>query len=139
VDVERGFEIEHPSAFVPWGCSEQELEDILPRSPRRITAGYHTLDCTALTGMLVTAGFHFEPRRDGVLQRVELFRGETLDLGTSFTRFQHHLELTFGAAHEVVGPTERFPGHEWRFGDVSIRHWVTRRFSEEEHIVLARR
>lgn len=137
MDIERGFEIEHPAAVLPWGCSEDELIGLLAREPRRITSGYHTIDCTALNGMLVTAGFHFQPRRDGVLHKVELFRGETLDLSTSFARFQHHLELTFGEPHDA-SPAGRPPAYEWRFGDVRIGHWVTRRFTEEEHIVIER-
>ena len=138
MDIERGFEIDDPTAFVPWGIGEGDLADRLPHTVRRIADGYHTADCTALGGLLVTAGFHFRPRQDGVLHRVELFRGETLDLGTSYARFQDHLERTFGAPHRTGPGSGAYPHHEWRFGEVTIWHKVTARFSTEEQIVLDR-
>lgn len=138
MDVERGFEIEHPASIVPWGCSEEELVELLAREPRRVTDGYLTLDCTALTGMLLTAGFHFEPRRGGSLHRIDLFRGETLDLGSSYARFQHHLELTFGEPHETTDRHQQLPTHEWRFGRVRVLHALKRRFVHEETIRLER-
>lgn len=139
VDIEQGFTIEHPATVLPWGIDEDELLDLLARAPRRVTAGYHTLDCTALDGMLLTAGFHFTPRRDGMLHKIELFRAETLDLDTSYARFQHHLRSAFGEPHETTHPPGVQPSHEWRFGDVVVRHYVTRRFVQEEHIVVERR
>lgn len=138
VDVERGFEIEEPTAIVPWKCSEDELVAVLARPPRRITDGYHTIDCTALGGLLLTAGFHFEPRRNGTLHRIELFRGETLELATSYARFQEHLRQTFGEPHEIIEQSHGYATTIWQFGDVRVRHSVSRRMVQEEQIVLER-
>lgn len=134
MDVARGFQIEYPSTFLPWGATEEEVLDLLARAPRRVTDGYHTVDCTALGGLLLTAGFHFDPRQDGRLREVELFRAHSEELATSFARFQHHLELTFGPPHTTTRRPQWYPDHQWRFGHVRVRHFAQRRFVHEEHV-----
>ncbi len=134
MELERGFEIEFPAVFVPWGASEDELVSLLPRSPRRVTDGYHTFDCTALSGMVLTVGFHFDPRRDGTLRELGLFRVDPAPLSASFATFQRHLEATFGPPHASARKPNWYPSHEWSFGDVRIRHYAQLRFVQEDHV-----
>jgi hypothetical protein len=138
VELERGFQIDHPAVFLPWGVTEQELAELLPRPARRVTDGYHTFDCTALTGLLVVLGLHFEPRRGGVLHELELHRPEPADLAVAFGRSQHHLELTFGPPHDTRQRPGWYPSHEWRFGDVRVRHYAQHRFVHEDRVRIER-
>lgn len=134
MELGRGFEIEFPSAVVPWGISEGELVALLPRPPRRVTDGYHTLDCTALSGLVLTLGFHFGPRRNGALRELEFFRAERIGLATSFVVFQRHLVATFGPPHVSTRRPRWYPSHEWTFGDVVVRHFAQHRFVHADKV-----
>ena len=57
MDLDRGFQIEDPPVFVPWGVSEAELLDLLPIEPHHVTSGYYMIDCTSLSGLHHALGF----------------------------------------------------------------------------------
>jgi len=138
MDLARGFEIESPSAFVPWGIDERELLDLLPAELRHVTDGYYTMRCTSLTGLEHMLGFHFDPRIDGRLVELEFFRRAYPDLAASFDEFQRHLELTFGPPDESLPGDEGMLSYRWLRGPAQIRHFVFDRFGPEEHVRIAR-
>ena len=138
MDLARGYQIEDPSAFVPWGVAEPELLGLFPSQLRHVTDGYYTMQCKSLTGLTHMLGFHFNPRIDGKLVELEFFRRAYPDLTASFNEFQRHLELTFGAPDQSVPGDEGMLNYTWLLGPTRIRHFVFDRFGPEEHVRIAR-
>lgn len=137
MDLPRGFQIEEPAVFVPWGISEPELLALLPSKPGHVTNGYYVIECTSLTDVRHMLGFHFEPRTNGKLAELEFFRRAYPDLRASFDDFQHHLEATFGPPDASVPGDEGLPNYTWQLGPANIRHFVFDRFGPEEHVRIA--
>lgn len=111
MDIASGFEIENPSAFIPWDIDESELKDILGSSLRHVTAGYYTITCESVGGMQHELGFHFEPRKNGKLNELEFFRRSYDDQESSFKEFQTHFESIFGKLSLTQQGNEGFPSH----------------------------
>lgn len=132
-DIERGFQVEEPLVFVPWGITEAELRKLLDPHTN-VTAGYVTCACRALGGLSCQLGFHFEPRSNGTLHELEFFRRTYPDERASFDEFQSHLETTFGSPHRSEPGILEYPDFEWQFGAVLVKHRMGYRFMSEEHV-----
>ena len=71
MDLANGFQLEDPHLLVPWGLSEEQLQDLFKGLElRRVTDGYFVTRCTSLGGLSHKLGFHFTPRIDGNTHRV---------------------------------------------------------------------
>jgi len=136
MDVSKGFQIESPSVFVPWGISEAELLTLVAvTNPKKVTDGYYTIKCVSLTGLQHMLGFHFLPRVGGGLVEFEFFRDnypDYPDLSRSFSEFQVHLEATFGPPTEELGTQSC----AWVFGLFVLNHYIQEGFGPEEHVRL---
>jgi len=132
-DVERGFHIEEPLVFVPWGITEGDLAKLIDRHTK-VTPGYATCTCRTLGGLSCQLGFHFAPRSNGTLHELEFFRRQYPDERGSFDEFQSHLETTFGPAHRSEPGMLEYPNFEWQFGSVLVRHCMLYRYMAEEHV-----
>jgi hypothetical protein len=135
VNIQRGYEVEDPPLFVPWGISEADLRAKIP-SPRlrHVTDGYFTLRCSSLGSLEHVLGFHFT---DGELLEFELFLEEAHDPQSQYGVWQQHLEASFGTPTESTAGSEGFPDHTWDLGDVRVSHFVFDRFGLEEHVRIA--
>lgn len=139
MDIESGFKIESPSVFVPWNISESKLASLFnSHHLRRVTHGYYTIACTSLGGLQSHLGFHFDPRRNGVLTELEFFRDQSMDLRESFREFQTHLEKSFGKPADRTVGAEGFPNVRWIAGSCEVVHFVFDRFGPEEHVRIRR-
>jgi hypothetical protein len=136
MDINRGFKIDNPNAFVVWYTTERELASTLGSQLRRITNGYYTLTCESLGGLKHELGFHFEPRNHGRLRELEFFRRAYPDQSASFAEFEEHFEREFGPPCRTTPGSEGFPSYEWTFKNVTIRHYVFDRFGPEEHLEI---
>jgi hypothetical protein len=137
MDLSKGFQIEDPQIFIPWGISETQLEEIVGVArQRRVTDGYRVMQCVSLTGLTHKLGFHFEPRAGGRLVEFEFFDSPYPYGEESFTVFQSHLESTFGAPTETQPGTEGFPSHYWRLNGADVWHRVVEHFGPAERVVI---
>lgn len=134
MDIRHGFSLELPAVTVPWGISELELKNLFGADLRHVTKGYFTVTCTSLGGLRHELGFHFEPQTGGRLVELEFFRRAYPDQEASYREFQKHFEDQFGPPASVKPGSEGLPTCEWRFGPVSIHHFVYDRFGPEEHM-----
>ena len=135
MDINAGFELDNPKLFVPWEISEQEFKDIFKQcSLCNVTTGYFTVSCSSLGGLKHELGFHFDPRTNGKLNRLEFFLKAYGDHKQSFDKFQRHLEARFGAPTGVRPGSEGFPDYEWQLGGVLVYHYIFDRFGLEEHV-----
>jgi hypothetical protein len=115
MNLRSGFEIDDPALVIPWGIKEEVLLRIGGAEGRRqVTTGYYTASCKALGGLSVEVGFHFEPRANGLLAEMEIFRKFSKPITESVEEFQKHLEATFGKPILSSPGTERFPHFAWR-------------------------
>lgn len=140
MDLSKGFQIEDPSVFVPWGIGEDELLSLLPVEPHRVTSGYYVIDCTSLSGSQHALGFHFRPDPTK-LSELEFFRHSHPaypDWRPSFQDFQRHLEMTFGPPTSELPGSEGVPHYRWKVGKATIEHYVFDRFGPEEHVRITR-
>src|SRR5579871_4448668 len=139
MDLSKGFQIEQPEIFVPWGTAETQFQSAFEGLHlRRVSHGYFTTHCTSLGGLSHELGFHFHPRGGGVLIELEFFRTSYMDLGASFHEFQQHLEATFGQPMITTSGSEGFPSHTWRLTGADLVHFVQDRFGLEEHVRIRR-
>jgi hypothetical protein len=134
MNIDQGFEIEHPKAFVRWEATEEDLKSTLGKELRHVTKGYYTITCKTLGGIEHELGFHFSPRKHGVLTELEFFRRSYEDQADSYNEFQRHLVATFGKPHKSSPGNEGFESHEWNIGRNTIVHYVHNRFGPEEHM-----
>ncbi|NCZ96521.1 MAG: hypothetical protein EBZ44_04735 [Verrucomicrobia bacterium] len=140
MDITRGFQIEQPDLFIPWKVSETELQQLFLKQPlRHVTHGYFTTNCTSLGGLSHELGFHFHPRRGGVLIELEFFRTSYADQAASYQEFQRHLEQTFGQPTTTTAGSEGFSSHTWQLTGAEIAHFVYDRFGLEEHVRIKKR
>jgi hypothetical protein len=135
INLCEGFRIEEPSLLVPWKIRESQLTQLFLDHPlRHVTAGYYTTSCTSLCGLAHMLGFHFHPRRGGVLVELEFFRRAYPDMSASYREFQQHLESTFGSPTSTTPGNEGFPSCTWSVPGATVRHFVFDRFGPEEHV-----
>ena len=134
MDIASGFEVEFPEAFIPWGIKEKELMNILGDNLRHVTTGYYTITCQSLGGMAHELGFHFEPRKNGVLNELEFFRRTYHNQMASFEEFQDHFQEFFGPPTTSKEVSNEFPFHQWNLNGATIVHYIFDRFGPEEHM-----
>jgi hypothetical protein len=79
-------------------------------------------------------GFHFEPRKYGLLNELEFFRKDYSDQEKSFKDFQSHFEKEFGKPNSESNANEGFKNYAWNFESVQIVHYVFDRFGPEEYM-----
>ena len=139
MDISRGFQIEQPAVFVPWGISEAALKKLFePGALRHVTSGYFTVSCNSLGGLAHNLGFHFQPREAGALSELEFFRASYPDQAASFTEFQRHLEASFGPPTATKPGTEGFSSYLWQLQGADVVHYLFDRFGPEEHVRIRR-
>jgi hypothetical protein len=133
----RGFRIEQPSIFVPWGISEGRLQQLFVGLPlRHVSSGYFVASCVFLGGLEHELGFHFDGER---LSELEFFRASYQgDLPGSFADFQHRLRATFGRPTITSAGDDGFPAYTWLLLGGEVVHSVVNRFGPEEHVRIRR-
>ncbi|HWB61702.1 MAG TPA: hypothetical protein VG733_19625 [Chthoniobacteraceae bacterium] len=135
MEISKGFQIEQPELFIPWKVSEPELQRIFDGHLLcHVTHGYFTTHCVSLCGLSHELGFHFDPRRGGVLIELEFFRTSYVDLAGSYQDFQQHLETAFGQPMVTTPGPEGFSSHVWQLSEVEVVHFIFDRFGPEEHV-----
>lgn len=71
MDINKGFKLDDPDIFINWDISEIELQSFFPAGKlKNITAGYHVVSCSCLSGLNCMIGFHFTPRENGKLKEL---------------------------------------------------------------------
>ena len=139
MQINEGFKIDRPDAFVPWDTTALELVALLGQHGlRQVTEGYYTLTCETLGGLRHELGFHFAPLPDGRLSELEFFRRSYADQAASYQEFQEYFERAFGKPTHTTPGEEGFPYHEWRVRGATIVHYVFDRFGPEEHMRIRR-
>lgn len=135
MNIQEGFKIDEPDVFIPWDIDEQILTQKLNEYDfKHVTTGYYTISCKSLNGLNCMLGFHFEPRKNGLLNELEFFRTDYLDQEKSFTEFQFYFENEFGKPTSESKGNEGFKNYTWNLDHVQIVHYVFDRFGPEEHM-----
>lgn len=139
MDILRGFQIEVPDVFVPWGISESDLRSLLSDyGLRRSYDGCYAISCVSLGGLEHELGFHFFPRAGGILTALELFHpSETFEV--YFEEFQQHFEACFGKPTTEQRGEEVFPSCKWDLKGVYIHHYLQDRYGLEQHARIEKR
>lgn len=140
--IEDGFQIDEPNIFIPWRINEDELKALFSEKKSfsdqnpliYVTRGYYTTSCVSLGGLKHKLGFHFEPRKNGVLVELEFFRKSYSDQKESFDDFQKYFEQNFGKPTAKSESDEWFPNYRWKLQKIEIIHCVFDRFGPEEHM-----
>lgn len=124
----KGFQLDSPNIFIPWGINEYFLLSLFNnRGLKRVTDGYYTALCSSLNGLNCQIGFHFAPQENGKLNCLEFFRTEYSDLENSYKEFQLHFEKQFGLPTISREGTEGYTEYLWIFENIAINHAVTER------------
>ena len=135
MEIEKGFKIDNPNVFIPWNITEKELTELFTGNElKNVTNGYYTFPCESLNGLKCIIGFHFEPRKNGILNELEFFRAEYIDQKKSFEEFQSHFENEFGKATSKSNGNDGFENYDWWINGIRIVHYVFDRFGPEEHM-----
>lgn len=135
MNIQEGFKIDEPDIFIPWKIDEQSLTQRLNEHDlKHVTAGYYTISCKTLNGLICILGFHFEPRKNGFFNELEFFRTDYSNQEKSFNDFQTHFESEFGKPSLESDGDEGFKNYLWNLGNVQIVHYVFDRFGPEEHM-----
>ena len=121
MDILRGFQLEVPDLFVPWGISESDLRGLLDGyGLQRINDGHYTVSCVSLGGLAHELTFHFFPRSGGILKALEIFRlSENYEV--YFEEFQKHFEACFGKPTKEQRGENEFPSCTWDLEGVRIQ------------------
>jgi hypothetical protein len=131
MDLSKGFQIEEPNVFVPWGTPEAQFQQSFKRLQlRRVKDGYFTTHCTSLSGLSVEVGFRFY---QGLVE-LQFRCSSCPDLPTSYDVFQRHLEETFGPPTFTSPGSEGYLSHTWTFPGVEILHYVLEHFGPAENV-----
>lgn len=135
MDLSKGFQIEEPHVFVPWGTPETQFMDGFEGLHLRLVKhGYFTTHCISLQGLSHELGFHFSPWENAKLVELEFFSRSYSNLDESYPGFQHHLEATFGQPTTTVPGSEGYLSHTWTFAGVEILHYVSEHFGPAESV-----
>jgi hypothetical protein len=135
MNIQEGYKIDEPDIFITWDIDEQTLtEKLNGHDFKHVTTGYYTIPCKSLNGLSCMLGFHFEPRKNGILSELEFFRTDYSDQKKSFNDFQTHFEKEFGKPTSKSDGNEGFKNYAWNFESVQIVHYVFDRFGPEEHM-----
>ncbi|SDT61760.1 hypothetical protein SAMN05216490_4359 [Mucilaginibacter mallensis] len=132
MNINKGFKINAPDVFVPWGIDGKQLIELFAQhSLKYITTTYYTANCISLNGLNCMIGFHFEK---GCLAELEFFQSNYDDQKKSFDEFQEHFVKEFGEPTHTTEGNEGFNNYEWLFNGIRIIHLVYDRFGPEEHM-----
>ena len=135
MDISRGIEFDNPKIILRWGMRAHELGNSVPLS--KVSEGYFTFDAIALGGRSVRVAVRFQADR---LYKVELMRGDDLDLAESYRDFQDRLEHSFGEADSCMpaegGEDGGYNYYVWKRGSVKVSHSVIDRFRLTENVVF---
>src|SRR5687768_6369744 len=116
MNIAKGFAIDDADTEIPWRITPEQLAWITgPNALTEVTRDYFYTTCSALGGMQVRLGFHFEGRR---LRQLEFLRCFTMPLAESYADFQKHLESIFGSPTSVAEADGGYNYCEWRYGRV---------------------
>ncbi|HMJ46600.1 MAG TPA: hypothetical protein VK498_04690 [Ferruginibacter sp.] len=139
MDINKGFQIDEPNLFIPWGIEEMKLTNLfISKKLTHVTTGYYTTTCKSLNGLDCELGFHFAPRFNGHLKELEFFRRNYDDPKKSFDDFQSYFEKQFGEPTYSRKGSEGFNDYKWVIGNTEIIHNVFDRFGPEEHMRIIR-
>lgn len=140
MDILRGFQIEAPDVFVPWGISEADLRSLLDYyGLRRITAGEYNISCVSLGGLAHELRLMLNPQAGGMLWAVGLFRPREYG-EVHFDEFQKHLEACFGKPTWVQNERDTYPSYNWDLKGVYVSHYLEDRYEGmEEHVRIERK
>ncbi|MCK0108828.1 hypothetical protein MWU58_05955 [Flavobacteriaceae bacterium S0825] len=135
MEIEKGFKIDSPDVFVPWNISEKEFVKLFETNKlKNVANGYYTISCESLDGLKCFIGFHFDPRRNGILNELEFFRLDYTNQKASFEDFQFHFEKAFGNPNLKSKGKEGFDNYQWSINEIRIMHYIFDRFGNEEHM-----
>jgi hypothetical protein len=133
--IDKGFKLDKPDIFVPWGIDETMLQERFKNAKlKNVTTGYYTTSAESLGGLKCQIGFHFEPRQGGRLKELEFFKLDNKNQQKSFDEFQMYFVKEFRLPTKTVPGTEGFQKHEWKIGTIQIVHYIIDRFGPEEHM-----
>lgn len=138
MDIAKGFQIEQPLVFIPWGVPAEEIESLFSGAVlERCTGDGFLLDsCKGLGGLDLRLKFRFD-RASGALCEIVLGSRKTgfkvrhsrnkmrhIPTEVLYDQLQAHLEATFGAptASSPGDGSVEFPDHTWLFQGVRIEH-----------------
>ncbi|MGE0268889.1 MAG: hypothetical protein AB7S78_10605 [Candidatus Omnitrophota bacterium] len=143
MDIRNGFQIDKPSLFIPWNIKEDLFVEIFENNKvtlNHVTEGYYAKSyCESLGGLKHNLGFHFEPRRKGLLKELEFFRSSYIDLDKSFKEFNDYFEKEFGEPKISKIGKDGYPYNEWRLPGSVIYHSIFNRFGPEEHLRIKKK
>jgi hypothetical protein len=81
MNINKGYQIDQPSVFIPWDIDEKGLQELLDEyGLQRITEGYYCITCVSLGGLHHNMGFHFEIKPDA--RKIEEFEKFVDSIGT---------------------------------------------------------
>ncbi|MFZ2196552.1 MAG: hypothetical protein WAV13_02380 [Thermodesulfovibrionales bacterium] len=81
MNINKGYQIEQPSVFIPWDIDEKGLQELLDKyGLQRITEGYYCITCVSLEGLHHNMGFHFEIKP--ATRKIEEFEKFVDSIGT---------------------------------------------------------
>jgi hypothetical protein len=128
-ELSRGFLLEQPSLTIPWGLSKTELTRLLsPYGLRKLSRDHYQLSCTALGGLTIELGFHFELICGSARYTLQIWRKCQVDVEADYYELQRHLESTFGFPTRTEPGSEGYPTHYWNQGDFTVKHWLWEHF-----------
>jgi hypothetical protein len=149
LDIAKGFQIEQPRIFVPWGITKAGFESLFRGSDlERGTNGVPYLGrCKALCGLDLRLSFRFDPLSGALCRirptlRTTWFRVRhsrdkirSIPLEVQFDEIQAHLEATFGPS-STASPGEGFTNYTWLFPGVRIEHSTHEHFGPNEDVFI---
>lgn len=138
MDIARGFRLERPRIFVPWGIAPRELVSVFNGLDlQRIGDGYYLADCQSLGGLSHSLGFSFDRTRRR-LSKIT-FGMPNVSIDESYKRFQQHLVATFGPPTRTSPgeEMEECPHHTWLIPGVRIEHYVIEHFGPSEWVYIS--
>lgn len=135
MEIAKGFAIDDSETVIPWRITPEQLARITGQNAlTEVTRNYFVTRCSALGGLQLSVGYHFQGRS---LRQIELFRNFAMPLAESYADFQEHLETTFGPPTSVGEADCGFSYCEWKLGTITIIHSVIDRFGPEEHVRIS--
>lgn len=151
MDIAKGFQIEQPLIFVPWGVPAEAIESLFPRGVLERCAGDGFLldSCKGLGGLDLRLVFRFDTasgalceivlgsRKTGFKVRHSRNKMRHIPIEVLYDQLQAHLEATFGppAASSPGEGSVEFPDHIWLFRGVRIEHCAGEHFGVAQAVI----
>jgi len=126
MDIEKGFEIENLSIFLPWGIHRTEMHQLLKGLGLvQRERDFYTMNCVSMGGISDEIGLHTS-NKHGHLYEISFYHYQKQAPKELFKKFQEHLEATFGRP-TGCGQDSEFSSSKWEFKDGWIQHYVVDR------------